>query len=59
MASDNVSFSVGILTQVADITALRADISTNGIGNYYEITGESYVNQTDSYKNRKWIQDSN
>ena len=59
VASDNVSFSVGILTQVADITALRADISTNGIGNYYEITGESYVNQTDSYKNRKWIQDSN
>jgi hypothetical protein len=36
VASDNVSFSVGILTQVADITALRADISTNGIGNYYE-----------------------
>ena len=59
VASDNVSFSVGVLTQVADITALRADISTNGIGNYYEITGESYVNQTDSYKNRKWIQDSN
>ncbi len=59
VASDNVSFSVGILTQVEDITALRADISTNGIGNYYEITGESYVNQTDSYKNRKWIQDSN
>jgi len=59
VASDNISFSVGSMTQVTDIAALRQDVALNGIGNYYEITGESFVNQTDSYNNRRWVQDSN
>ena len=52
----SVDFVVGY-TQVADITALRADIAANGEGNYYEITGNSLVTHTDSYKNRHWLQD--
>ena len=59
IASDNISFSVGSMTQVADIAALRLDVASNGLGNYYEITGESFVNQTDGYNNRRWVQDSN
>lgn len=59
VASDNISFSVGSMTQVADIAALRLDVASNGLGNYYEITGESFVNQTDGYNNRRWVQDSN
>lgn len=59
VASDNISFGVGSMTQVTDIAALRQDVALNGIGNYYEITGESFVNQTDSYNNRRWVQDSN
>ena len=59
VASDDISFSVGSMTQVADIAALRLDVASNGLGNFYEITGESFVNQTDGYNNRRWVQDSN
>jgi len=59
VASDNISFSVGSMTQVADIAALRLDVASNGLGNFYEITGESFVNQTNGYNNRRWVQDSN
>lgn len=59
VASDNISFSVGNMTQVADIAALRQDVVSNGLGNFYEITGECFVNQTDGYNNRRWVQDSN
>lgn len=44
---------------VADITALRADVTTNGDGLYYEITGTSLVTHTDSFRNRQWIQETN
>ena len=57
--SDMVSFSVGNLVTVADITALRADVDANGLGRFYEITGSSLVTHTDSFRNRKWIQDTN
>lgn len=53
-----VNFSVGSLITVADITALRADVDANGLGRYYEITGNSLVTHTDSFRNRKWIQDT-
>lgn len=57
--SDAISFSVGSLTTVADITALRADVTANGTGLFYEITGGSLLTHTDGYNNRKWFQDSN
>ncbi|WP_178990723.1 T9SS type A sorting domain-containing protein [Winogradskyella schleiferi] len=56
--SDMISFSVGNLVTVADITALRADVVANGLGRFYEITGSSLVTHTDSFRNRKWIQDT-
>jgi hypothetical protein len=43
---------------VADITALRDHVAANGEGLYYEITGASLVNHTDSFHNRLWLQDS-
>ena len=57
VASDDISFSIGNLTQVADITALRADVDNNGAGSFYEITGASLLTHTDSFRSRKWFQD--
>ncbi|WP_411767234.1 T9SS type A sorting domain-containing protein [Winogradskyella sp. A3E31] len=57
--SDMISFSVGSLISVVDISALRADVTTNGLGRFYEITGGSLVTHTDSFRNRHWIEDSN
>ena len=59
VASDDISFSVGNLTQVADITALRADVDNNGAGSFYEITGSSLLTHTDGFRSRKWFQDGN
>ncbi|WP_339751495.1 T9SS type A sorting domain-containing protein [uncultured Winogradskyella sp.] len=56
--TDMISFSVGSLITVADITALRADVVANGLGRFYEITGSSLVTHTDGFRNRKWIQDT-
>jgi hypothetical protein len=44
---------------VSDIASLRNHVDTNGVGYYYEITGPSLVTLTDSYLNRKFIQDNN
>ncbi len=55
---EGVDFSVANLTTVANITALRADVTANGLGRFYEITGGSLVTHTDGFRNRKWIQDT-
>lgn len=57
IATDDVSFNISTLTQVANISALKADVEANGLGKYYEISGSSFVNQTNGYQNRRWIQD--
>ena len=57
VASDNISFSIGNLTQVANITALRNDVDNNGAGSFYEITGASLLTHTDGFRSRKWFQD--
>ncbi|MGX1023500.1 T9SS type A sorting domain-containing protein [Psychroflexus sp. MBR-150] len=44
--------------QVADITALRADVDANGLGRFYEITGPSTFTHGDGFQNRKWFQDA-
>lgn len=46
-------------TVVADIAALRTDVTTNGVGDYYEITGAVLVSHTDGFNDRQWVQDSN
>ncbi len=56
--SDAVSFEVGQLVQVANITALRADVDANGLGRFYEITGPSTFTHGDDFENRKWFQDA-
>ncbi|NBC58944.1 MAG: T9SS type A sorting domain-containing protein [Bacteroidetes bacterium] len=56
--NDAVSFDVGQLIQVADITALRADVNANGLGRFYEITGPSTFTHGDDFQNRKWFQDA-
>ena len=52
-------FSVASFTQVADISALRADVNANGVGGFYEITGASIFIHGDNFNNRKWFQDNN
>ncbi|MDX1773269.1 T9SS type A sorting domain-containing protein [Oceanihabitans sediminis] len=59
VVSDMITFSVGSIVTVTDITELRADVTANGLGGFYEITGNSLVTHTDGFRNRKWIQDTN
>lgn len=56
--SDAITFDVGQLVQVADITALRADVDANGLGRFYEITGPSTFTHGDGFQNKKWFQDA-
>ncbi|WP_052752736.1 T9SS type A sorting domain-containing protein [Kordia zhangzhouensis] len=51
-----VSFSIASITQVSDITALRAGT----IGGFYELTGEAIISYivTENTRNQKYIQDS-
>ncbi|NNC49072.1 MAG: T9SS type A sorting domain-containing protein [Flaviramulus sp.] len=46
-------------TVVTDIAGLRADVTTNGVGGYYEISGNVLVTHTDGFFNRHWVQDNN
>lgn len=52
-------FSIAAFTEVADISALRADVAENGPGGFYEITGASIFIHGDNFNNRKWFQDNN
>ena len=54
---DMITYTIPAVTQVTSITDLRADVDANGVGSYYEITGNSLVTWTDGYNNRRWIQD--
>lgn len=45
-------------TDVADITALKADVSADGLGKYYNITGAVTFTHGDGFRNRKWFQDA-
>ncbi|MBQ0769949.1 MAG: T9SS type A sorting domain-containing protein [Bizionia sp.] len=51
----SVTFTVSGVTQVADITALRAGT----VGDFYELTGEALISYivTDNTRNQKYIQD--
>ncbi|MFN2261469.1 MAG: T9SS type A sorting domain-containing protein [Psychroflexus sp.] len=58
VASDQVTFEVASATEVANITALRADVEANGVGEYYIITGASIMTHADDFNSRKWFQDN-
>ncbi|MGM0635246.1 MAG: T9SS type A sorting domain-containing protein [Bacteroidota bacterium] len=53
------SFTIPGITQVENITELRADYEVNGEGRFYEITGASIFTHQDDFNNRKWFQDEN
>ena len=53
-----VSFDVAGITSVATLSALRSDVIANGIGKYYELTGEAIITYTRTNRNQKYIQDA-
>lgn len=57
-ASDDISFSVADVTQVANIAEFRADVEANGVGGYYTITGAATFTHGDNFRNRKWFQNN-
>jgi len=54
--SDMITFSISSITQVANVSALRAGT----LGNLYELTGEAIISYivTESTRNQKYIQDA-
>ncbi|HLV39447.1 T9SS type A sorting domain-containing protein [Xanthomarina sp.] len=56
LATDTITFSVASITQVADLTALRAGTT----GELYELTGEVIISYmvTENNRNQKYIQDN-
>lgn len=55
--TDMVSFSVGSLTTVADLAAVRADYNANGPGAFYSVQSTPTVTYTRTTRNQKYIQD--
>lgn len=55
----SVSFTIQSYNVVPNINAVRLDVLNNGIGRYYEITGEAIVTYTrPANRNQKYIQDA-
>ena len=52
--SDQVTFNVESVTQVADIATLRAGTQ----GEFYELTGEALLTYQQSFRNQKFIEDA-
>lgn len=55
IANDQISFSVGDATQVADIAALRAGAED---GTFYQVTGEAVITYQQGFRNQKYVQDA-
>jgi hypothetical protein len=56
--SKMTSFSIGALTVVADIAALRADVDVNGYGGTYQLQSVPTVTYARATRNQKYIQDA-
>ena len=56
--TDNVVFSVDIIYVMSDLAALRADVITNGVGRYYEVSGNPVISYARATRNQKYIQDA-
>lgn len=58
IATDSVTFSIGETLQVADLAALRADVTANGAGGFYEIMSVPTVTFDRTFRGQKYIQDT-
>ncbi|WP_053992763.1 T9SS type A sorting domain-containing protein [Mangrovimonas sp. TPBH4] len=56
--SASVEFEVEEIIQVENLAALRADVTTNGEGHYYELLSTPTVTYTRTFRNQKYIQDA-
>jgi hypothetical protein len=54
LATDQITITVASATQVANIAALRAGTE----GEFYELTGEAFLNYQQSFRNQKFIEDA-
>ena len=53
-----LNFTIQTYNVVSNINAVRLDVLNNGIGKYYEITGEAIVTYARPTRNQKYIQDA-
>ncbi|HBD25620.1 T9SS type A sorting domain-containing protein [Flavobacterium sp.] len=53
-----VSFTIQSYTNAANLNDVRLDVLNNGIGKYYNITGEAIVTYARATRNQKYIQDA-
>ena len=54
----SVSFTIQSYTNAANLNDVRLDVLNNGIGKYYNITGEAIVTYARATRNQKYIQDA-
>ena len=54
----SVTFTGTAVTQVADLAALRADVTANGVGQFYELMNAPTVTYARAARNQKYIQDA-
>ena len=53
-----LDFEIASYTTVADLAALRADVTANGEGGYYELTSVPVITYARDTRNQKYIQDT-
>lgn len=55
-----VTFVISSYTVVADLAALRADVTANGAGKYYQVSSNPVITyaRSSTYRNQKYIQDA-
>lgn len=53
-----VTFTVAAYNVVANLAALRADVTTNGAGKYYQVSSNPVITYARSTRNQKYIQDA-
>uniref|UniRef100_UPI00404B3C3B T9SS type A sorting domain-containing protein n=1 Tax=Flavobacterium sp. TaxID=239 RepID=UPI00404B3C3B len=56
--SQTVNFEIASYTNVSNILALRADVTANGLGKFYNLTGEAFITYARGTRNQKYIQDA-
>lgn len=53
-----INFTIAAYTTVANLAALRADVTANGTGKYYQISSNPVVTYKRTSRNQKYIQDA-
>lgn len=53
-----LDFEIASYTTVADLAALRADVTANGDGGYYEVSSMPVITYARDTRNQKYIQDA-